>query len=557
MCFMDNLLRKQLYLLILALAGLSMAGYLFIKNPNIGDDSLHYIIPVYNYFTAQSYTYLGENEIINPPGYGFFVYCLNLIIHDFEYSAMLISLLSYLACIPVCYFITRKIFNMIGAVFIASFFVFSPVFLKYSYVSLSDMLYICISLFAFNSFYRCYVFHKGSKRERILLGVFLGACYLIRPEAFLIACLCIVILFIADWRLSYLSAKGNNRLKLALQAFIPLIVFILFAAPYMKYLYKQTNQLTFSSKLSYNLLVGEIVTKGVEHIEKLKQSDSERFIYGETRNPIKYIEKNKFELLFRYYKNFIQELQFLGGILIHAVVSLIFVALIHIKKIKRLDFYRFAHDIHWLPFSVFLSPLLFIPLFFIDVRFLLSYSVILLMLIAGTAGLFFQRILIVTDKMSVIYKYGMVVVLYLIFVSGILEPILPVRIPSLSRTLTNQSAHRGLREAGLWLGNNIDVNRPVKIMMPQKGEVALFYAYGKREPKGKAFAIDHEKSISEIVQDMIEVKIDYLILDNKYILNLPEFNMLWNNPENANKYGLSIVFWKINKNFQVYSILKT
>lgn len=147
---MRCLTKEKVALLSLVVLAAIMNGFLMIRNPNVGGDALHYLLPIHNLVAGKGYTYGGSPELFYPPGYGIVSYILFLTVKDIELSGMLASALSSLLIIPTTYYTVRFLFGKQYAVLSSFLVTFCPTLLRYSYVNFSDSIFSLFLLLSFS-----------------------------------------------------------------------------------------------------------------------------------------------------------------------------------------------------------------------------------------------------------------------------------------------------------------------------------------------------------------------------------------------------------------------
>ncbi|MDO9128245.1 MAG: hypothetical protein Q7U34_00110, partial [Anaerolineales bacterium] len=122
--------------------------------------------------------------------------------------------------------------------------------------------------------------------------------------------------------------------------------------------------------------------------------------------------------------------------------------------------------------------------------------------------------------------------------------------------LTDSHGHLGLRAAGFWLQEHVQNINDLTIITPSKGVVALFYASGKKGPKGKNIRITPNMTLQEVTALVSSGEADYLLLDNWYVHTRQQLMPLWDNPGLAQGYGLFLVYRDTDGLFQVYTAVR-
>ena len=531
---------------LLIIAGM-MAFSLFFRNPHIGGDGLSYVLPMHNFVGGQGYILRGEPMLLFPPGYGVLAYIVFLFVRDIEFSAMLVSVIGYLLMITVVYAAAQYIFNKRTA-FLAAFFVtFSPTFVHFGYVTLSDMIFTFFFVLCFGLYLRM-ILGEQSVTKNGLLGVLFGIAYLIRPEAFLVVLLGIAALIVVR--------VGERRQQ---QSWTPivgplamLLAFLVVVSPYIWFMHEHTDVWTFSHKTTYNLLIGEKVVEGPLHVDRLQLEHPEYFEPGYRLDVVDYIQSRGGKYINRIITNLKFEILYFGFIMFLALVPFgLLVGISLFLKTGRLrfgvEFFRRNGRIT-LAFLIFLSPVPVLLFFFLQDRFLLPYAALILILLAAMI----DHMLTSLDSKLTIgnVRYGLIAVcaISLLSVSGVVS-FLPL--PSLYETVTRKHNHFAIREAGLWIAENDGNGEEVTTISPRKGGVLLFYAVGKVEPQSLAKSIEPDMALEEVAQFVADNEFDYFVLDNFYLDTREQVLPLWNDPDMAVDFGIQLLHHEPGV-FQVY-----
>ncbi len=553
------ILRKEkVILLSLVLIAAIMNCFLMIRNPNIGGDALIYLLPIHNLMDGKGYSYAGSPSLIFPPGYGILSYLFFLAIRDIELSGMFVSALSYFLIIITTYYTARFLFGKRCAILSAFLVTFCLTLISFSYVNLSDCTFSLFLLLSF-SIYVCILIGKTNITRSILLGAILGFTYLIRPEGFIVAVLATLVLFIfaiVDMKHSK-ELVFSSKLRALSYPAVTVLAFLIFALPYILFIHKHTQSWTISCKTSAVLHWGEIVTEESSyHIDLLRIEHPEYFQPGFRIDLFDYIRSRGPKFLVRIKRNTRSEFLHLGKINFHALIPLVLLWFVFPFLSTRKLFPKFRLDSRSirivLSFIVFLSPLIVLLIAFMCDRYLLPYSLFILILLAFFIIRFLERILESLERKWFSYGLILICIVSLLSLSGYV-PIPRIPSPSLYRTLTARHGHLGLRAAGFWLRDQDQNLDNLTIIAPQKGEVALFYASGKKEPRGRAMAIPPNMTLEEVAALVSTAEVDYLLLDSHYINTRPQLIPLWNNPSLASEYGLFLVHTDSDELFQIYS----
>lgn len=512
----------------------------------MGVDGLRYLLPFHNFMEGKGYTLYGEPHLIMPPGYGLFAYLAYLLVHDIELSGILVSAIAYILLIPVSYFTTRYLFGRWTAFLATLIIACSPYVLLLSYNNLSDSLFLLFYIASFSCFSRVLI-DKGLLSHYIILGFLIGVAYLIRPEAFLLGLISFTLLIILEF-------TGKSRWR-SVKSYYPLIGFLVFlitATPYILFIHKHTGLWTFSTKTTSMFLGADINVSGVESYNKLRVEHPEYFEPGYKLDYFEYIRTNWPQMIQRFKENGFIEIKLLFQLTIHGIIPASFLALFtlplmcmhHLPKLSLST----RHFIVALPFLVFLSPLIVLVLFLLTSRYLIPYSLLLLILLAYICVVFLKYILEAFHIKNVTVGFALICALSVLCVTGVVQAIPEI---SLIDVLTRRHGIVAAREAGLWLRDNVPIDNRIKIMSPYKTEVILFYAWDKREPGGSGIQIGEDWTLDKVSDIVKSNKARYLILDNYYVYWRPKILPLWNLPTNAGEYGLRLLVEEPGV-FQIY-----
>jgi 4-amino-4-deoxy-L-arabinose transferase-like glycosyltransferase len=516
----------------------SMVVYLFVNNPNMTGDGIRYLLPIHNLMSGKGYTFHSSPMLLMPPGYGLLSYIVYLFTRDIEVAGMLVPAISYIFLIPITYSIARSLFGKKCAFLAAFFITFSPTIITYSYVTLSDLPFTLFFTMSFGVYVRI-LLTKSKFHEYVLLGILLGFSYLIRPEAFLIAVLGIVVLFI----FSIVESRQSKNLNLIISPIIATLVFLIIIFPYLQFIHKNTGVWTFSTKTSYNLFIGEKVVEGLDYVDSLPSEHPEYFQPGYNLNIFDYVQSRGWKFFTRIKTNARQEFFYVLRMTFHALAPLGFLWLLfpflsNRRLLPNMKLNTWSIRVV-LSFVIFLSPLLAILIFFITSRFLLPYLVLFFILLAFLIERFLVKLLESVNRNYFVKGVAIICLISLFSMSGYMPFSFA---PSLYATLRTHHGHLGLRAAGFWLRNNVQINDALTIITPRKGSVVLFYASGKREPIGRSEFLFPDMTLEEVSNVVTSGQADYLILDNHFISTRPQLLPIWNNPNIAKVYGLKLVY---------------
>ena len=215
-------------------------------------------------------------------------------------------------------------------------------------------------------------------------------------------------------------------------------------------------------------------------------------------------------------------------------------------------------------FLVFLSPLPVYPLFYIEPRYLVPSSLLILILLSFLMVTFLNTMLASLGKqwmkpgialLCLISLFSSLAVGFLGYIPRIPPQLLP---DSLYRCLTNLG-NSGYRPAGEWLGQHTDAGNNVTVLNPGRPDVILFYASGKKGIPGRGVPVDLEGTLPELASLLESDTRAYLVVTREQIqlLNFQcpsqcPLASLWNDPESGKAAGLILFHEDSQGRFKVY-----
>ena len=572
------------FLIIIVLLAALMNGYLFINNPNMGSDALYYHSAFHNVITGKGLTNYYWDDWA--PGYGLLSYLFFLLIRDIELSGMLVSAFAYLLMIPTVYFNVNFLFGKRSALLASFLITFWPTFISYSYISLTDcvftfFLFICFSL------YTKLLLDRITILRSALLGSILGSAYLIRvPEGLSVAFFVILSLFVLGIaNLKHVERKQptiGSFAKLFLAPIIVLLGFLVFSMPYVVLIQARTGSWSFSNRISSVVEATQVtsditapqVNSGISTTPAGSSTDVAQVVpsmsitqTASSTNAAQVAPSKNINLKVRFLepivsyvpsfinivKNVNVLIMRLVGMNIHALAPLALLGIIIPFLSPKKLFIRPRPGSRKLrlvlSFGIFSSPVLLLLLVTsrLDSRYLMPYFVYILIAVAFLTVRFLERLLESFGR-----KPTDMWVILLCLISLVIS--LGFGSPTLSEALTARHAHLGLRAAGLWLQDNVQNPDDLSIIAPRKSAIALLYASGKNFSVGSSRDFYPLDMSLEAIGDLVNAgEINYLLLDNYYASFLPQLTPLWNDPEMAHEYGLSLLHQDSSELFQIYT----
>jgi 4-amino-4-deoxy-L-arabinose transferase-like glycosyltransferase len=201
------------------------------------------------------YTVLGQRLISGnlreglsmywPPLYPVLVGAFSAVFGNAELAGRLVSVVSGSLLVAAEYLFVRRLYGKNAACIAAFLTVVYPMLVEYSTLGLTESVYTLMFTLALLSGLTA-VFN-GKWIRFFLTGVLIGACYLLKPEAFGFAGLFVLITLGAN------LAGGRIKMSGPINALIFLIGFLLVSLPYVLYLRAETGRWGISEKLAAGL----------------------------------------------------------------------------------------------------------------------------------------------------------------------------------------------------------------------------------------------------------------------------------------------------------------
>jgi 4-amino-4-deoxy-L-arabinose transferase-like glycosyltransferase len=355
--------KTYLVLLVILLLALLIRIPLFTNEKFVTTDGVDYarlgknLIEKGEYFYREDYNF----GTLFSPGYPLFIGLTNLFFDNLLLSGRLVSLLSSLITIILLYFIGKELNNKEAGLFLATCYAIYPFIIWTSVRLMTESIFFLFLALTI------YLFVLAFKRKKILFFLLFGAssafAYLIRPEGIILLAL------------PFLSLKKLKNKKYLVRIFAALLVFILVASPYLLFLKESTGDFTLSGKTGLVTILGGTLTGG----------DYEKLFYSlnEEKNKLDALEKSSklsiidfmfedpVEFIKRFFLNSLYEIELLLLLSIPILLPLLF-------SFLNINFFKNKINLILLAMA-FLFFILY-PLFFVSTRFVLTITVILILL---------------------------------------------------------------------------------------------------------------------------------------------------------------------------------
>jgi 4-amino-4-deoxy-L-arabinose transferase-like glycosyltransferase len=276
----------------------------------------------------------GENYnmgIFFPPGYPILIGITNLFLKDLFFSAKLVSFILSCLLIVLTYLITRNLYNKESGLFSAFLFAVYPTIIIVSVQGYSDIPFFFFTLLSI------YIFQISLRKNNLLLhaltGVSFGISYLMRPEGLFLLILPMAQIFNVFGDRIYF-----NR-KYLIKTFIISFLFLIVISPYMLFVKSYTGKFSLSGKGNISILLGKL--SGDYNYHKIVNApdnlyDKAAFTLTDDKTELRgwnkkrnlslkeYFLSDPVDLLRRYQKNVLQEIQVLIKLMIPIILPFFF-----------------------------------------------------------------------------------------------------------------------------------------------------------------------------------------------------------------------------------------
>lgn len=253
-----------------------------------------------------------------PPLYPALTATLSSIVGDVETAARLLSLGAGVATIVLSYLIAAALFGPVSGIFTALLVALQPELAQASLAVMTASAYTAAILGAFWVWLAA--FGSLSVRRLLLVGLLLGAAYLLRPEALGFAALYPLLLLLKHGK----HSRTRRRALIGSAALIAGALF--FVLPYVLFLKTHTGQWALSGNAAYVLTLGDRrMGETAEERHYLLAPDGETvgLARGEMDDLIRERLANPVYYAKRYVRNLFREYRNLLGNQLHALLMLL------------------------------------------------------------------------------------------------------------------------------------------------------------------------------------------------------------------------------------------
>ncbi len=205
---------------------------------------------------------------------------LDLLVKDAELAAHIITLIFGTVLIVPLFFITRRMYGDHVAFLGAALVAFHPLF-----IALSGSIYnedVYIPLLLAGVYFGMSSLESRRNRDFVLLSVCLSLAYVCRPEAFAYP----VFFAAALWTGAVLGRVPIR--EAARGSAVILVTFLLFAAPYIGFLYAKTGQLRLEGKWNINYTIAYRLRSGMSFNEATSGLGPDSSVAGPELEPFRF-----------------------------------------------------------------------------------------------------------------------------------------------------------------------------------------------------------------------------------------------------------------------------
>lgn len=233
------------------LVGLTLSLIAWHSVAPITPDSSAYMQGARSLVRTGSYqTIDGHPLVIFPPGYPALIAALMPLTRSAEMAGRLVALVLATASIPLVFLLTRRFGSLLLAGAVAVLFAALPERVEHSVMIWSDAPFLFFVLLTLVVVYRW--LGTGQGRWAVLAGLVAAAAYLVRPEGLIVLTVALAVAII--------GSRFERRVVAGAAAAI--VIFALGAWPYVSYLHRHTGEWQLSGKSEVNLAIADDVTFG-------------------------------------------------------------------------------------------------------------------------------------------------------------------------------------------------------------------------------------------------------------------------------------------------------
>jgi 4-amino-4-deoxy-L-arabinose transferase-like glycosyltransferase len=223
-------------------------------------EGVEYVRIAENLIRGRGYVGIFNNgtQLNFPPLYPLMIAVLSFVTGSGESAARAINIAFGAALVVPMFLISERLYGRRAALAVAALVVFHPVLIAAGASTYSEGPYLTLMMFAM----LCLTRWVANRRpvSGMAAGVFMGLAYLIRPEAFLIAGLCVVAGLV-------LTVFVDQRRATAIGTVAMAAAFVLVAAPNVAFLTYSTGHFRIEAKGTLAYQWGQRMNQGMSYYE--------------------------------------------------------------------------------------------------------------------------------------------------------------------------------------------------------------------------------------------------------------------------------------------------
>jgi 4-amino-4-deoxy-L-arabinose transferase-like glycosyltransferase len=241
-------------------AALVRGGLAYWHGLALEQEGVEYVRIAENLLNGRGYVGIFNNgtQLNFPPLYPLMIAALSLITGSGEWAARVINIAFGAALVVPMFKISERLYGRRAAIAVAALVVFHPVLIAAGASTYSEGPYLTLMMFAMLCLTRWVADRRPA--SGVAAGVFMGLAYLIRPEAFLIAGLCVVAGLVSTMFVVQRRATWIGTLAMA-------AAFALVALPNVAFLTYSTGHFRIEAKGTLAYQWGQRMNQGMSYYE--------------------------------------------------------------------------------------------------------------------------------------------------------------------------------------------------------------------------------------------------------------------------------------------------
>ena len=503
-------------------------------------DSFKYLTPAVNLARGLGYTYLGNPELIQPPGYGMRTLPLYLAGFELIQAALIANVIVLaLACLfiyLICRFYVSGVLALVAILFVAM----NAYIMDFATLAMSEVTFMATIS---GAGYFVLRFIRQPTRDPLNLavaGAFVGWAALTRAEGMGTALVLLGFLLL-DLVLRQPPPRFQPRFaaRLAFYAVVFAAPAIAIYSPYVVFLSKNLGHFALTGKSEINFTVGDARVQPDHDILKedlYVQQALAQGIHSTFEDGLRRLRTN----LVRYARYSIEENKALL-----AALGLVLAIGLWCTRFRRLPL-EFRNDPD-LPEAlgfciVMLAPLIPMAYYLAEPRMFIPYNTFVII----GAVVLMDRIIAASSGMAALpgqRAFALAIAAPLLFIGAY---------SNVAMSSTKRPEHH-VQNAAVALAT-LTQSRPVNVMALRRAEVASYYANDRRVLVDAKFVrAAPDLSTDAVAETMRANGLQYLVLDRRYIKTRPGVSSLWTCPPDACPRSLRLVA-EVQGNYRIFEL---